>query len=88
VSQSNEFCRHNPLCCFSTGDYRCKLILRYRLSPEIFGYTHVVLTSATDTGIVETVLGESCGQTAAHNAVRRRMSDISEDHRVIDLKQI
>jgi len=23
VSQSNEFCRHNPLCCFSTSVYFC-----------------------------------------------------------------
>jgi len=30
VSQSSEFCRHNPLCGF-----------RYRLSPRTFAYTHV-----------------------------------------------
>jgi len=23
VSQSSEFCRHNPLCCFSTSAYCC-----------------------------------------------------------------
>jgi hypothetical protein len=38
VSQSSEFCRHNPLCCFSTSVY-CFFLFRYRLSPEIFGYT-------------------------------------------------
>jgi len=38
VSQSSEFCRHNPLCCFSTNVYYCCLF-RYRLSPETFGYT-------------------------------------------------
>jgi len=36
VSQSSEFCCHNPLCCFSTSVYRC--LLRYRLSPETYGY--------------------------------------------------
>jgi len=41
VSQSSEFCRHNPLCCFSTSVYFCKRIFRYRLSPETFGYTFV-----------------------------------------------
>jgi len=40
ASQSNEFCLHNPLCCFSTSVYCCCL-LRYRLSPETFGYTLV-----------------------------------------------
>jgi len=38
VSQSSEFCRHNPLCCFST-EYCCKYIFLYRLSPDTFGYT-------------------------------------------------
>jgi hypothetical protein len=37
VSQSSEFYRHNPLCCFSTTVYCC--LFRYRLSPETFGYT-------------------------------------------------
>jgi hypothetical protein len=38
VSQSSEFCRHNPLCCFSTSVHCFKRILRYRLSPETLGY--------------------------------------------------
>jgi hypothetical protein len=29
VSQSSEFCRHNPLCCFPTSVYFCKSIFRY-----------------------------------------------------------
>jgi hypothetical protein len=37
VSQSSEFCRHNPLCCFSTSVYCC--LFRYRPSPETFGHT-------------------------------------------------
>jgi hypothetical protein len=41
VSQSNEFCRHNHSCCFSTRIYCCCLF-RYRLSPEIFGDTFVL----------------------------------------------
>jgi hypothetical protein len=36
VSQSSEFCRHNPLCCFSTSNTKNKRIFRYRLSPETF----------------------------------------------------
>jgi len=39
VSQSSEFCRHNPFCCFSTSVYCCKRIFRYRFSSETFGYT-------------------------------------------------
>jgi len=38
VSESNEFCHHNPLCCFSTSAYCCSLFC-YQLSPETFGYT-------------------------------------------------
>jgi hypothetical protein len=44
VSQSSEFCRHNPLCCFSTSVYCC--LFRYRLSPETFGYTLVIMDDA------------------------------------------
>jgi len=29
VSQSSEFCRHNPLCCFLTSVYYCKRILYF-----------------------------------------------------------
>jgi hypothetical protein len=36
VSQSSQFCRHNPLYCFSTSVCCCKLIFRYRLSPKTF----------------------------------------------------
>jgi len=39
VSQSFEFCRHNPLCCFSTCV--CCCWFRYGLSPETFGYALV-----------------------------------------------
>jgi hypothetical protein len=41
MSQSSEFCRHNPLCCFSTSVYCCKCIFCYRFSPETFEYTLV-----------------------------------------------
>jgi len=41
VSQSSEFFRHNPLCCFSTSNTKGTRIFRYRLSPETFGYTLV-----------------------------------------------
>jgi len=46
VSQSSEFCRHNPLCCFSTSNTKGKRVFRYRLSPETFGYTLVQQFSA------------------------------------------
>jgi hypothetical protein len=39
MSQSSEFCRHNPLCCFSMSVYCCRHIFHYRFSPETFGYT-------------------------------------------------
>jgi hypothetical protein len=29
VSQPSEFCRHNPLCCFSTSNTKGKRIFRY-----------------------------------------------------------
>jgi len=29
LSQSSEFCRHHPLCCFSTSVYCCKRIFCY-----------------------------------------------------------
>jgi len=41
VSQSSEFCRHNPLRCFLTSVYFCCRLFRYRLSLDTFGYTLV-----------------------------------------------
>jgi len=41
VTQSSVFCRHNPLCCFSTSVYCCKRIFLYWRTPDIFGYTLV-----------------------------------------------
>jgi len=41
VSQSNEFCHHNPLYCFSTSVYCYYCLFRYRLSPETLEYTIV-----------------------------------------------
>jgi hypothetical protein len=43
VSRSSEFYSHNPLFCFSTSDYCCKHIFRYRISTETSGYTLVHL---------------------------------------------
>jgi len=45
VSESSEFCRHNPLCCFSTSNTKGERIFRYRLSPETFGYTLVAFNT-------------------------------------------
>jgi hypothetical protein len=47
VSWSSEFCRHNPLCCFSTSNTKGKRIFRYRFSPETFGHTPVCRQSKT-----------------------------------------
>jgi len=43
VSQPSEFCRHNPLCCFSTSVYCCLVycLFHYWLGSETFGYTLV-----------------------------------------------
>jgi hypothetical protein len=41
ASQCSEFCRHNDLYCFSVSVYCC--LFRYRLSPETFGYTLVLM---------------------------------------------
>jgi hypothetical protein len=41
MSQSSEFCHHNPLCFFSTSVYCCFCLFRCRLSPETFGYSLV-----------------------------------------------
>jgi len=45
VSQSSEFYRHNPLCCFSMSVCRC--LFHYRLGPETYGYTLVCLPFLT-----------------------------------------
>jgi hypothetical protein len=39
MSQSSEFCHHNPLCCFSVSE--CCCLFHYQLSLETFGYTLV-----------------------------------------------
>jgi len=43
VGQSSEFCRYDPLCCFSTSNTEGKSVFHYRLSPETYGYTLVQL---------------------------------------------
>jgi hypothetical protein len=45
VSIFHEFCRHNPLCCFSTSVCCCCCSFRYRLSPETFGYIYILYMS-------------------------------------------
>jgi hypothetical protein len=40
MSQSSEFCRHNPLCCFSTSVYCCYCLFRYD-SVAQFAILHV-----------------------------------------------
>jgi hypothetical protein len=48
VSQSSEFFRHDPWCCFSTSVYYCKVVFRYQLSPETFGYNLVLQPTKFD----------------------------------------
>jgi hypothetical protein len=57
VSPFCEFCRHNPLCCFSTSVY-CYLF-RYRLSPETFGYTLLTRT-VTQRGTIPQYIFTAC----------------------------
>jgi hypothetical protein len=54
VSQSSEFCLHNPLYCSPTSVYCCCLFC-YRLSSETFGYI-LVYTSLRSTTFVEIYL--------------------------------
>jgi len=49
VSQSSEFCRHSPLCCFSMSNTKGKRRFRYRHSPETFGYTLIYIYIHTHT---------------------------------------
>jgi hypothetical protein len=89
VSQSSEFCRHNPLCCFSTSVYCCCCCLfRYRLSPKTFGYTLVLsyqnttqVTNQKTTTRIFTLKMEAARSTETivlyHNTKRRHNS---EDH--------
>jgi hypothetical protein len=60
VSQSSEFCRHSPMCCFSTSVYCCKRLFRYRLSPETFGYTLVLLKECKPAGSFSCSLSSVC----------------------------
>jgi hypothetical protein len=55
MSQSSEFCRHDPLCCFSTSVYCCCYCccwFHYRLSPETFGYNLVCVDPCIREGTV------------------------------------
>jgi len=45
VSQFSEFCRSNPLCCFSSRNTKGKRIFRYGPSPETFGSHKVSVCS-------------------------------------------
>jgi hypothetical protein len=40
VCQCSEFCRHKPLCCFSTSFHSC--LFHYLLTPDTFGYSLVL----------------------------------------------
>jgi hypothetical protein len=53
LSQSSEFCRHNPLCCFSTNNTKHKHIFCYWLIPETFGYTFVYYVHLEDGGSMD-----------------------------------
>jgi hypothetical protein len=54
MSQSSEFCRLNPLCCFSTSVYCYWCLLRHRLSPETFGYTYLSILDGNSWYVLET----------------------------------
>jgi hypothetical protein len=54
MSQCSEFCRHNPLCCFSMSVY-CYCRFRYRFSLETFGYTFVCSNENNGTYLAFTI---------------------------------
>jgi hypothetical protein len=41
VSHSSEFCRHGPLCCFSTSVYCCLLFISSTQSGNFWIYPHI-----------------------------------------------
>jgi len=47
MCQSSEFCRHNPLSCFSTSYTKGKCIFCYQFSPGTFGYTLILWQSSS-----------------------------------------
>jgi hypothetical protein len=59
VSQSSEFCLHNPLCCFLMSV--CFCLFRYRLSLESFGYTLVCYSSICQQTLMKTLKNACCG---------------------------
>jgi len=45
MSQSSEFCRHNPLCCFSTSVYFIiDSVRKLLVTPSYILYTHAQTT--------------------------------------------
>jgi hypothetical protein len=54
VSQSSEFCRHNPLCFFSSSVNCCRF--RYRLSPKTFGYSLICFQVISLTDVFQSEL--------------------------------
>jgi hypothetical protein len=86
VSQSGEFCRHKPLCSFSTSIYCYCCLFRYRLSPETFGYTLVCYTisstSLNSSRIVNNVnVGGGGGVMIWFKALERPQKDFCLDNR-------
>jgi hypothetical protein len=84
MSQSSEFCRHNPLCCFSMNVYCCKRIFRYRLSAETFGYTLVHLLRAwrsDDRGSIPGGRWEFLSSTPCPDRLWRSTSLLSNGYR-------
>jgi hypothetical protein len=65
VSRSSEFCRHNPLCCFSASVY---CLFRYGLSAGTFGYAlvHRDVASVIIFGLFNDIV-------SAEEIIKRRM---------------
>jgi hypothetical protein len=55
VSQSSDFYYYNHLCCFSTNVYFCCLF-SYRLSPEPFDCTLVLIKADNVKNVIHTII--------------------------------
>jgi hypothetical protein len=81
VSQSSEFCRRNPLCCFPANVYCCYCLFRYRFGPETFGYIVICERNQEDAKnsvldmflCVNTYKGNRCSEVTRLRAGRPRL---------------
>jgi len=85
VSQSSEFCRYSPLCCFSNSVSCCCCLFRYGLSPETFRYTSVFQGNTTIwVEVLRKTAKTLCtGSTRFHSTALRHRSDCTYYYELI-----